>query len=103
MNLRENFPGVGTDAPSRVFMKGVGLSLSFFLSDILSLRSSRSKCNPSTINYRRVVVFLRFDLKLRENLECFFVHTHYVFLRWGYVSGVWRGDGQGREGTEWET
>ena len=60
--------GVGgggwTDAPSRLFMKGIGLSPSLSLSFssffpfvpfprlyLLSLMSLRSKCNASTINY----------------------------------------------------
>ena len=47
--------GGGPDAPNRLFMKGVRLSVSIFyffsLSDWLCLRSSRPKYNASTINY----------------------------------------------------
>ena len=44
--------GGGTDAPNRLFMKGVRLSVfPFFpVSDLLCLRSSRSKYNASTVN-----------------------------------------------------
>ena len=45
--------GVGvTDATSRLFMKGVGLSLLFFfsLSELFCLRSSMSKYNTSAVN-----------------------------------------------------
>ena len=56
--------GGGTDAPKRLFTKGVRLSVSpglyfffFFSSDLLSLKSSRSKYSASTINYLLVVVF----------------------------------------------
>ena len=44
--------GGGNDAPNRLFMKGVRLSVfPFFpVSDLLCLRSSRSKYNASTIN-----------------------------------------------------
>ena len=43
-----------TDAPNRLFMKGVGLSLSRLFSptsDLLCLRSFRSKYNASIANY----------------------------------------------------
>ena len=46
--------GGGTDAPNRLFIKGVRLSVSPFFfspSDLLSFRFSRSKYNASTISY----------------------------------------------------
>ena len=59
--------GGGTDAPYRLFMKGVRLSVSTIKnnikknppSDLLCLRSFRSKYNASTINYLLVFSALR--------------------------------------------
>ena len=62
-----------TNAPSSLFMKGVGhsLSLFFFLpSDLLCLRFSRSEYNASAMSYLHIFpLFLRFDLKM-SNTPC---------------------------------
>ena len=67
--------GWGTDAPNRLFMKGVALSNFLLLlpSDLLclTLSSSRFKYNAWTINYFLVYFLLCFDLKLpfSENIN----------------------------------
>ena len=55
--------GGRTDAPNRLFMKGVALSLP---SDLLRWMSSRSKYNASTINYLLVSSTLQ---KIRSKYE----------------------------------
>ena len=57
--------GGGTDAPNRLFTKGVRLSVSpgfFSASDVLCLRSSGSKYDASAINYLLLSFFLFFSL-----------------------------------------
>ena len=72
MGLKSDWaPGGVTNAPNRLFKKGVRLSLSLSPSNLLCLRSSRSKYNASTINYLLVFCLFCFStLRLTINVRC---------------------------------
>ena len=73
-----------TDALNSFFTKGVVFFLSFFKfffitpSDLLCLRSPRSKCNAAAINYLLFFLLLHLDLKFKLKKSCSNKSVHII-------------------------